>query len=161
MFNEDIRECRRQTTDQKTQAEFNIFFRQSHRKQIKAVTTAVKGGYTAAVQNNYGVPPPSPEEHHEAIDNLHTIFQGMYMQSYELELMEQSNAVLTMLNTAVMEKLAQMTMTMNAMQAQLKRLVSVPTNQTRSNRNYYCWICRSNYTHRIKSYSSKTICTSR
>ena len=59
----------------------------------------------------------------------------MYMQIYELEKLAQSNSFLTMLNTAVMEKLAQMTVTVNAMQAQLKRLVYAPTNQTMSNRN--------------------------
>ena len=60
MFNEDIIEWRHQTINQKTWAQFKILFRQSHREQRKAVTTAGKGGYTVAVQNIYGVPPPTP-----------------------------------------------------------------------------------------------------
>ena len=77
IFKEYIRECRRQTTNQKTWANCNIFFQQAHCKQRRAVTTSGKGGYNSAVQNIYGVTPPTPEEHHKAIDNLHTTVQGM------------------------------------------------------------------------------------
>ena len=45
--------------------------------------------------------PPPPEEHHKAVDNLNTIFQGMQNQIYELEGLAQSNAVLTRSNSAV------------------------------------------------------------
>ena len=60
----------------------------------------------------------------------------MQMQSHNLEVLAQSNAVLTRSNTAVMSQLAQITVTMNAMQAQLKTLKAVPTNQTRLKRKY-------------------------
>ena len=61
------------------------------------------------------------------------------MQSHELEGLAQSNAVLTISNTKVMAQLAQMIVTMNAMQAQLKTLATAPTNQARSRKKYYCW----------------------
>ena len=86
------------------------------------VTTTGKGGYTAEVQNIYGVPPPPPEEHHETINDLHTIIHGMQTQSYELEGLAQSNTFLTSSNSAVMAQLAQMSVTMNSMQAQMKTL---------------------------------------
>ena len=63
-------------------------------KKIIAVTTAGKGGYTAAVQNIHGVSPPPQEEHHGAVYNLNTIYQVMQTQSYELEGLAQANAVL-------------------------------------------------------------------
>ena len=44
-------------------------FHQSHREQRRAVTTAGKGGYIAAVKNIYGLLPPPPEDHHKPIDN--------------------------------------------------------------------------------------------
>ena len=53
------------------------------------------------------------------------------MQGHYLEILAQANAVLNRLKTAVMVQLAQMTVTMNSMQAQLKTLESAPTNQTR------------------------------
>ena len=81
VFNKYIQEWKRQTTDQKTWAQYKIFLHRAHREQIIAVTTVGKGGYTAAVQNIYGVPPPPPEEHHKAINDLHTIFQVMQTQS--------------------------------------------------------------------------------
>ena len=61
--------------------------------------------------------------------------------------MAQANAVLTISNSAVMAQLAYMTVTMNAMQAQLKTLVYSQTNQARPKREHYCWSCGSNYTH--------------
>ena len=151
MSNKNIREWRRQTTDQNTWTHYNIFFRQYHCKQSRAVTTAGKGQYTAAVQNIYGVPPPPAEEHNGKIDNLHTITQGIQTHSYEMEGLSQDNAVLTRSNSAVMEQLEHITVTMNNMQAQLKTLASDPTNQTRSNRKYYYWSCESNCTHGIKT----------
>ena len=41
----------------------------------------------------------------------------MQTQSYELELLEQANTILTRSNTAAMAQLAQMTVTMNKIQA--------------------------------------------
>ena len=115
MFNEDIRYWRLQTNNQKTWAHFKILFHQAHFDQRKAVTTAGKGGYTVAVQNIYSVPLPPPEEHYEAIDNLHTISQGMHTHSYEVEELSQFNEVLTIYNTSVMSQLAHINVTMNTM----------------------------------------------
>ena len=80
------------------------------------------------MQNIYGIPPPPPEEHHKAINDIHTTVQGMQTQSYELEGLAQSNAVLTSSNSAVMSKLEQMTVPMNVLQAQLKTLAYAQTN---------------------------------
>ena len=79
------------------------------------VTTAVKVGYTATLQNIYSEPPSSPEDHHEAIEYIQTIVQGIQTQVCNLEGLAQANAVLTTLNSAVMAQLEQMTMTMNSM----------------------------------------------
>ena len=49
----------------------------------------------------------------------------------------------------------QKTVTMNAMQAQLKVLTVALTIQKISKRKYYCWSCGSNYTHGSKTLSSK------
>ena len=157
MFNKYIRDWRRQTTNQNTWATYKTFFRRSHCEQRRAVTTAGKGGYTAAVQNVYGVTPLPLEEHQEVIDNLNTIFQGMQTHSYKLERMEQYNAVLTSSKSAVMAHLTQTTVAMNAIQAQINILSSSRTNQTRSNRKYHCWSCGINYTHRIKPCSAKKL----
>ena len=54
----------------------------------------------------------------------------MKMQSYELEVLAQANAVLTISNSAEMAQLAQMTVAMNSMQVQLNTLASDKTNQT-------------------------------
>ena len=77
IFNDDIREWRKQSADLKTWAKYKLFFHQSHQEQKRAVTTAGKGGYTATVQNIYSAPPPSPEEHHEATEDIKTIVQEM------------------------------------------------------------------------------------
>ena len=69
---------------------------------------------------------------------------------FELEGLAQANAVLTNSNSAVMAQLAQMTVTMNAMQAQVKTLASAQNHQARPKRKFYCWSCGSNYTHRRK-----------
>ena len=69
--------------------------------------------------------------------------------------MAQANAALAIFNSAVMAQLALISVTMNAMKAQLRILSSAPTNQTRSKRKYYCWICESNYTHGSKTWSAK------
>ena len=103
------------------------------------VTTAGKGGYTA--------PPPSPVEHHEVIEDIQIIVQGMRTQGYDPEGMVQDNAVLTSSNFAVTAQLAQMTMFMNAIQAQLKTLASAQNNQARQKSNFYCWSCGRNFTH--------------
>ena len=107
------------------------------------------------VQKIYGVPPPPPEEHYGAINDLHTIVQVMQTQRYDPEGMAQANEFLTRYNSAVMEKMSHMTVIMNAMQAQLKTLASDQTNQISSKRKYYCWICGGNYTHGSKTCSSK------
>ena len=60
----------------------------------------------------------------------------MHTHSYDLEGLAQANAVLTSFNSAVMAQLAQMTVTTNVMEAQLKTLLSDQTNQTRKNRNH-------------------------
>ena len=70
-----------------------------------------------------------------------------------MEGMAQANAVLTSSNSAVMAQLAHMNVTMNSMQAQLKTIASAKTNQLRSKINFYCWICRSNFTHWSKTCS--------
>ena len=67
------------------------------------------------MQKHYGVPPPPTEEYHEAINYLHTIFKDMQTQSYGLELLAQSNAVLTRSNSAVMSQLAHINVITNAM----------------------------------------------
>ena len=82
--------------------------------------------------------PPPLEEHHEAINDMHTIVQGMQTQRYEMEGLAQANVVLTRSNLAVMAQLAQMNVTMNAMQSQLKTLAYSQTNQKRSKRKRYC-----------------------
>ena len=131
IFNDDIREWQRQATDNKTWKKFRIFFHQEYCKKRKAVTTAGKGGYTAVVHNIYGVPPPPPEEHHEAIDHIAKIVQGMQMQIHKLEGLAQANALLTSSNTAVMDQLSHMTVTMNNTQEKIKTLATAPKNQTR------------------------------
>ena len=69
------------------------------------VTTIGKVAYTAEVKNIYGVPPPPPEDNQKAIENLNTIVQGMQIQTYELEGLEQANILITRSNSAVMEKI--------------------------------------------------------
>ena len=115
IFNDDIREWIQQSADLKTWTKYNLVFHKAHQYQKRAVTTAVKGGYTATVQNIYGVPPPRPEEYHEVIEDIQKIMQVMQTQGYKLEGMSQANAVLTRSNSTVMAQLAQMTVTMNAM----------------------------------------------
>ena len=44
IFNDDIREWRRQSADLKTWVKYKLFFHQAHREQKRAVTTARKGG---------------------------------------------------------------------------------------------------------------------
>ena len=106
------------------------------------------------MQNVYGAPPPPLEEHHEAIEDIQKILQGMQTQIYDLEGLAQANAVLTISNSAVMAQLSQITVTMNAMQAQLKTLSYSQTNQARPKSKHYFWSCRSNYTHGSKTLSS-------
>ena len=64
---DDIQEWRRQSTDLKMWTKYEFFFHQEHWYQKRAVIAAGKGGYTAKMQNIYGVPPPLTEEHHEVI----------------------------------------------------------------------------------------------
>ena len=76
-FIENIREWRRQSTELKTRVNCKSFFHRAHREQIRLLTTAGKGCYTAIVQNIHGVMPPPPGDKHESIDYLNTIVQGM------------------------------------------------------------------------------------
>ena len=61
----------------------------------------------------YGAPPPSPEEHNEAIKDIQKIVQVMRTQGYKLEGMAHTNAFLTSSNSAVIAQFSHMTMTMN------------------------------------------------
>ena len=88
----------------------------------------------AAVHNIYIVPPHPLEEHHEVIENFNTIIQGMQTNTYDLEGLAQVNAVFSSSNSEVM---AQMTVTTNAVQDQLKTLASAQTKQSRPERNHY------------------------
>ena len=54
-----------------------------------------------------------------------------------------------------MSQLAQITVTMNAMQAQLKTLTSAQNSQARPKRKFYCWSYRRNFTHGWKTYAAK------
>ena len=60
VFNNEIREWRRKYSDLNTWAKYKCFFHRTHQEQKRAVTTAVRGGYTASVQNIYNKPPPPP-----------------------------------------------------------------------------------------------------
>ena len=82
------------------------------------------------MQNIYGAPPPPPEDHHEAIEDIQTIVKGIQTQSYELEVLAQANALLTISKSVVMAQLTQINVTLNAIHAQLKTLESAQTNQT-------------------------------
>ena len=109
------------------------------------------------VHNIYGIPPPPQEDHHEAIDYLNTIVQGMQNQMYDIEVLAQANSVLTSSNSAVMAQLAQMTETMNAIQAQLNTLSATSTYSTIPKIKYHCWSCGRNFTHGRKAlYSNKS-----
>ena len=77
ILNDDIREWRRQSADLETCAKYKLFLHQGHREHKREVTAAGKGGYTATVQNIYGAPPPSTEDHHELIEYINTIVQGI------------------------------------------------------------------------------------
>ena len=60
IFNDDIQEWRRQPADLKTWAEFIAFYHRAHREKRRTATTEGKRGYTAEVQNIYGMPPLDP-----------------------------------------------------------------------------------------------------
>ena len=51
-FNKDIREWRQQKKDLKTWATFKTISYQAHREEIRVVTTAEKGEYTAGLQKS-------------------------------------------------------------------------------------------------------------
>ena len=77
------------------------------------VTTAGKGGYTAEVQNIYGVSPTTPpEENNAEIESLHASTQGIQDQIFDMDGLAQANTFLTSTNTTVMEQLAQLTRVM-------------------------------------------------
>ena len=149
--NDDIREWIRQSAGLKTWKKYKLFLHQEHREYKRDVTTAGKGGYTATVKKIYGAPPPSPEDHHEVIEDIKKIVQVIRTRGYELEELAQDNAVLTTSNSSVMAQLEHMTVTMNAMQEELKTIASAQTNQARPEINFYCWICASNFTHGSKT----------
>ena len=48
-----------------------------------------------------------------------------------------------------------MTVTMNAIQVQLKTLASAQNNQESPKMKHYCWSCRIKYTNRSKNLSAK------
>ena len=75
----------------------------------------------------------------------------MQTQGCDLEGLTQANAVLNSSNSVVMAQLVQMTVAMNAVQAQLKTLVSAQTNQERLKINFYCWSLGNNFTHGSKT----------
>ena len=77
------------------------------------------------------------------------------MQSYDLELLAQSNAVLTSSKSAVMAQLAQMNVIMNAMPAQIKTFSLTTMNPTSTKSNFYCWSCGRNFTHGSKACLAK------
>ena len=54
-----------------------------------------------------------------------------------------------------MVQLTDMTVTMNSMKVKLNIISLDTTKQSRFTRNYYCWICGSNYTHGGKTCLSK------
>ena len=56
-----------------------------------------------------------------------------------------------------MAKLLQITVTMSAIQAQLKKLSTTSTNPTRTKRKFYCWIYRINFTNGSKTFSSRKV----
>ena len=74
-----------------------------------------------------------------------------------MEGLAQANVVFNSSNSAVMAQLVQMNVTMNAMQEQLKTLVSAQTNQARSKRKFYRWSCRRNFTHGNKKLLNKKV----
>ena len=134
IFNDDIREWRQQYVDLKTWMKYIYIFHRVHREQKRAVTTTEKGGYTATVQKIYGSPLTSPEDHHELIKDIQTIVQVMRTQGCELEGLAQANEVLTSPKSTVMAQLAHMTVTMNNMQAQLKKLASAQKQPIKAKR---------------------------
>ena len=79
----------------------------------------------------------------------------MRTQGYYMKGQEQANAVLTSLNYAVMAQLAQMTLTMNTMRAQLKTIASAQNNQERPKIKVYYCSCWINFTHRSNTCSLK------
>ena len=76
------------------------------------------------------------------------------MQSHDLEVLAQANAVLTSYCISVIDQLSQMTVTMNVIQAQLEMLAAAPTYQTRSKSKCYFCSWGINYTHGSKTFSS-------
>ena len=154
-FNEYIWEWLRQSNEIKIWASLKSWFHRAHREQISAVITTGKGIYNAAVNNKYIVPPPPPEDHYQAIEWFETIVHGKKNQSYRLELPTQANAVFTSSNSSVISQLAQSTVTINVIQAQLKTLSETSTDTTITERKFYCWGCGCNFTHGIKPWSAK------
>ena len=94
------------------------------------------------------------------IEDIQTIVQGMQTEGYDLEGLAKSNAVLTSSNFAVMSQLAQMNVTVNAMQAQLKTLASAQTNQARPKKVLLLDLWEK-FHSREKNLLSKEIGTSR
>ena len=89
------------------------------------------------MKNIYGATPPSSEEHHEVIESIQTIVQGMRTQGYEMKGLAQPNAVITSSKSVVTGQLAHMTVTMNAMQTQLKKLASSQNQKARPKIKFY------------------------
>ena len=66
------------------------------------------------------------------------MIQGMQTQSYKLEVLAQANAFLRISNSSIMAQLSQMTVKMNAIQAQMKMLAATSPNPTITKRKVYC-----------------------
>ena len=79
----------------------------------------------------------------------------MQTQGYKLERLAQANTVLTSSNCAVMAQLSHMTVTMNTIHAQLKKLAQAQTNQARPKIKFYCWSCGRHFTHGRKTCPEK------
>ena len=137
-INNNIREWIHRNTGLKLWATFQTFLHRSHCEKRRLVSYVGKGGYTRVIKDIFGVTPPLPEDNHYVIEKLNNIVCRMQTQSYELEGLAQANAVLISSNSEVMGKLSHMTVTMNAMHAQMKTLSSETTHRTSTKRNFYC-----------------------
>ena len=114
----------------------------------------VKGVHCMGAENLWCIsPPPSPEDHHETINPLHTIAQVIQNQGYEVDGMVHSNSVRISSKSAMMAQLAQLTIDMVKMQSQIKTLSSSST--TISKRKCYFCIYGSNFSHGNKTCTTK------
>ena len=80
-----------------------------------------------AVHNINIVPPLPPEEHHHTINSIHANTQGMHNQRYDMEGLTQAIKIITISNGAVMAQFSQVTLAIDAIQAQLNTLSLLET----------------------------------